>query len=111
MARRKFIYDPETKEMVEVSPDYQPEPKDRSDLLWNDRSYDGLKATDGTPIDSRAKHRAYMKLHGVTTVDDFKGTWERAQAARERYYTRGGTVTKDDIGRVIHQLEQRQRRG
>lgn len=110
MAKRRFIYDPETKEMVEVSLDYEAPPKDHGELLWNDRHYDGLRATDGTPIDSRAKHRAYMKLHGVTTADDFKETWSRAQQQRERYYTRGGTVTKDDIGRAIHQLE-KQRRG
>lgn len=96
--------------MVEVTADYEPEPRDHSELLWNDRSYNDLKATDGTPIDSRAKHRAYMRMHGLTTADDFTDTWKKAAEARKRYFERGGTVTRDDVARAIHTLEQQQRR-
>ena len=108
--KRKFVYSPELKEMVEVSLDYEPGPRGNTDAtLWNDRSYDGMRATDGADIGSRSKHREYMKANNLTTIDDFKGTFERARAQRDQYYTRGGTVTKEDVGRAIAQLE-RQRR-
>ena len=48
-------------------------------VLWNDRSYEGLKATDGTDISSRTKHREYMRRHGLTTADDYTETWKRAE--------------------------------
>ena len=49
--------------------------------LASDRIYEGLRATDGTDISTRAKHREYMRANNLTTVDDFKGTW--AKQARE----------------------------
>lgn len=50
--------------------------------LAGDRHYDGLRATDGTDISSRAKHRQYMKAKGLTTADDFTETWKKAAAER-----------------------------
>lgn len=113
MPRRRFVWDPDLKELVEVSTDYdQPARNDGS--LWNDRHYENLQATDGTDISSRAKHREYMKRNGLTTADDFKQEWAKAEKRRDEYRTgKGhGAVTRDDIGRAIHQLEssQRQRR-
>jgi hypothetical protein len=45
--------------------------------LAGDRHYDGMRATDGTDISTRAKHRAYMKANNLTTADDFSSTWKR----------------------------------
>lgn len=59
-----------------------PDPSRALDFLVSDAIYDGLKAADGTDISTRAKHRAYMRQHNLTTVDDFTETWK--QAARER---------------------------
>ena len=70
--------------------------------LAGDRGYDGLRAQDGTDISSRSKHREYMKRHGLTTADDFKDTWAKAEKARAEYRTtgRGGAITRDDIARA-----------
>lgn len=48
-----------------------------------DRFYENTKAPDGTDIGSRRKHREYMRANNLTTVDDFKGTWDRAAKERE----------------------------
>lgn len=77
--------------------------------LWGDRHYDGLRATDGADISSRTKHREYMRRTGLTTADDFKDTWARAQREREHYMQNGGSVRKADIRRVIEQISQRRR--
>lgn len=73
----------------------------------SDAIYDGLRATDGTDISTRAKHRAYMKARNLTTVDDFKDTW--AQQAREREQRLAGVdrARAQDIANAIHQLEQK----
>ena len=81
--------------------------KAQANPLAGDRHYDGLRAPDGSDISSRTKHREYMRRNGLTTADDFKDTWAKAGQKRAEYYQGkgGGAVTRDDIGRAIHQLE------
>lgn len=108
--RRKWVYDPDLKDMVEVTPDYRPKRKEALNHLgglWGDRHYDGLTATDGADISSRKKHREYMKRHGLTTADDFKGQWAKAQERRESYMQHGGSVSKRDIVEAIGRLQRR----
>jgi hypothetical protein len=52
-----------------------------------------------------------MRANNMTTIDDFKDTWANAEKARDDYRTQGigGAVTRDDVGRAIHQLENRRR--
>lgn len=107
MAKRRWIQDRKTGELIEVTADYQAELRTDSGALWGDGSYDGMRATDGTDISSRTKHREYMKANGLTTVDDFKDTWSQNQAKRERLFTEGGTFSKRDIERAISQLQNR----
>lgn len=107
MTRRRWIQDRETGELIEVTPDYQPEMRVDSGALWNDRSYEGMRAADGSDISSRTKHREYMKANNLTTMDDFKDTWAKAKESRERYMTEGGSFKRADIERAIYQLQNR----
>lgn len=66
-----------------------------ANALAGDRYYDGLRATDGTDISSRTKHREYMKQRGLTTADDFKDTWAKAQ--KERNELRSGTFQDREL--------------
>ena len=106
---RRFIQMTEPPyDLIEVGADYAPLPRQRADgTLWNDRSYEGLRASDGTDISSRTKHREYMKRHGLTTADDFKGQWAKAEQARNEYRTsgKGGAITRRDIAAVVERLE------
>jgi len=112
VARRRFIQRREPPyDFVEVTDDYIPPIRTITDAaLWNDRSYDGLAATDGTPINSRTKHREYMKANGLTTADDFKNTWAESRKQRDAYFTGqsgSGAVRREDVARAIAQLERR----
>ena len=110
--KRRFIQDPVTFDLIEVTPDFvapQRESARNNGVLWNDRHYDGIKATDGTDISTRAKHRDYMKRNNLTTVDDFKDTWAKAQKERENFYTRGGSFSRSDIERAIYQTQDKRR--
>lgn len=109
MARRRYVQLP-SGQLVEVTTDYQPTPRNADHVLWNDRHYGNMRATDGTDISSRAKHREYMRVNGLTTADDFKETWAKAAKERADYFTgKRGSVTKEDIARAIHQLETRKK--
>lgn len=111
MTRRRWVY--VNGEAYEVGIDHVPStntqraPTDAA--LWGDRHYDGMRATDGTDISTRTKHREYMKANGLTTIDDFKEHNERAQRARDAYRTTGagGAVTREHIERAIHDLQTR----
>lgn len=107
MTRRRWIQDRHTGELIEVTPDYDAPKRNDSGALWGDRSYDGLRATDGTDISSRTKHREYMKRNNLTTMDDFQNTWAKAQESRERLFTQGGTFRREDVARAIEQLQSR----
>lgn len=84
MSRSTWHWSPEAGKLVEGP---GPRRTDGSGDGWrfSDRIYSGkpFKAPDGTVIDSRKKHRDYMKRAGVTTMDDFKGDWDRAAKHRE----------------------------
>jgi hypothetical protein len=55
-----------------------------SNALAGDRHYDTIMAPDGvTRLDSRSKHREYMRRHGLTIADDYKGEWANARKERE----------------------------
>ena len=66
--------------------------------------YTGLRASDGTDISSRAKHRAYMREHGLTTVDDFRETWKRDYLQREQRMAGVDPERARDIARAIAKL-------
>ena len=112
MTRRRYIQDPQTYEMIEVTQDYVPPERETArnrGALWNDRSYDGLRATDGADISSRKKHRDYMRRTGLTTVDDFSASWSKAKESRENYYKNGGSFKRSDIERAIYEVNNRRR--
>lgn len=70
-----------------------------ANALAGDRHYDGLAATDGTPINSRTKHRQYMKEKGLAMVDDFKQTWR--EAARDRELARLGKKPDAELKKIV----------
>jgi len=111
--KRKFIQQREPPyDLIEVPLDYEPEPRRHDGLLYNDRGYDGLRATDGSDISSRTKHRRYMRANGLTTMDDFKESWAASRRARDEYFTtgKGGAVSRDDVARAIDSLENKRKR-
>lgn len=108
MTRKRYIQSKEPPyELIEISDDYQAPLRNDSGALWGDASYDGLRATDGTDISSRTKHREYMKANNLTTVDDFQESWAKAKERREHYMKHGGSFDRAAIERAIYQVQNR----
>jgi hypothetical protein len=109
--RRRFIYDRETDSMVEITAgiERQVNAHTADGALWGDRSYEGMRAPDGSDISSRSKHREYMRLNNLATADDYTQSWAKAEQQRNEYRTtgKGGAVTRDDIARAIAQHQTR----
>lgn len=57
-------------------------------------------ATDGTPIDSRSKHKAYMKAAGLAHMSDYGAGWnERVQTKREN---ESRDRIRETVTRLVH---------
>jgi hypothetical protein len=111
MARRTFVYDEKTGKVVEGTPRSRSHSGDGyqfSDRIYSDNPF---VASDGTVIDSRAKHRAYMKRNKLTTMDDYTDTWAKARKERESFYqgtnTRVNEDRKRDLINVVNRMEKR----
>lgn len=80
-------------------------------MVFGESHYDGMAATDGTPIDSKRKHRDYMKANGLAMTADFSGQWQKQAAQRAN----GPTPVerrerKEQIGRAAYRLRQKRSR-
>jgi hypothetical protein len=110
MSRRRYRFDEATQTMVEVGAEWTDASK-RAQTTTEALVYGDLgRATDGTPIDSRTKHREYMERNGLTVASDYSGTWERAKAEREKVYTGQHDVkeTREAVARALyHQTKRR----
>ena len=108
MTRRRWIQrtDPKTGKsyLEEVPLNYYTPRRNLSDTdaLISERHYDGMRATDGTDISTRAKHRDYMRRNNLTTIDDYTEEWANAPRKRELEQQK---ERREAIDRVIHQLE------
>lgn len=112
--RGRFVYtqggDP-LPEPIQVSGDFTGAER-RAPKTTEELTYGGARATDGTDISSKRKHREYMKQNNLAMADDYKQTWAKSQAEREAY-SRGERIDpslREDVGRSIHELEKKSRR-
>jgi hypothetical protein len=79
--RRKFVYDPETKDLVEVTAG-RPSQVD-APAVWGDIKPFVSPAT-GEYISDRGQLRRHMKANGIAFADEMKGTAERVRAEKAR---------------------------
>lgn len=104
MARKRFRYDEIIKEMVPVPDDWTGAER-RAPVATEALVYGGLQATDGTPLDSRRRHREYMQSRGLALMGDFKETGPKADARRRE--TLMGQADKRErreaIGRALYE--------
>jgi hypothetical protein len=101
-------------EPVQVGEDWQNQER-RAQTPTEELVYGKLTpATDGTPIDSRRKHREYMQRNGLALQGDFKECGAKAQAERESYFTNTNQAEKkkrrETLGRVAYELSKKPRR-
>ncbi len=75
-----------------------------TNALASERHYENLRAPDGTPIDTRAKHRAYMKANNLTTVDDFSSTWKRDAEQRAARLAGDDPTRARDVAEAVAKL-------
>jgi hypothetical protein len=83
------------------------------------RFYENTRATDGTDIGTRKRHREYMRRNNLTTADDFSKTWAKEAAQRKALAesARSGKpigmdrrARREEVGRAVYELERKSRK-
>lgn len=110
MTRRRYRFNEETNTLEEVPNDYTGADR-RAQTATEELTYGGLQATDGTPINTRRRHREYMKTNSLALVGDFTNTWAKQGAEREAF-RKGESrehfkAAKAAIVQAIHQPKRR----
>ena len=74
---------------------------------------EGLRATDGTDISTRAKRDEYMRLNGLAHADDYREAWPAADERRRRFFAGDDPKIHQEItetvGRAAYQLQTQRR--
>lgn len=81
---RKLRYNPDTKEMEEITYD---EPTERAGIIMGDIE-PFVSPVDGSVISSRSVLREHMRQHGLAHTEDYNkpgGFWEKSKQARADY--------------------------
>lgn len=78
--RRKFVYDPVSKEMVEVTNGPAPD----VDAPAVHGNFEPVAVPGGPVLDDRGKYRRYLKQNGIAPYDDVRGTAEKVRREKAK---------------------------
>lgn len=83
MSRRRWVYTNKGQpcEPYEVGGDFTGA-ETRAQTATEELVYGGTLATDGTPINTRKRHREYLKQNGLAMAHDYSPAYQEREAAR-----------------------------
>jgi hypothetical protein len=96
--RRRYRYDPTTKQMMEIAPD-APSDRERGVLVVGDME-PFVSPIDGQVISGRARYRSYCKEKNLTNSADYTNEWKKKADERAKFYT--GDKSYDRTRRLEH---------
>jgi hypothetical protein len=108
MSRARYRWNPDTQALESLSAEWSDAerraPTTTEALVYGDAG----RAQDGTPLDSRTKHREYLHRNGLAMADDYRDTWAKAKAEREAFYQGRGNAQdtrelRDTVGKALYQ--------
>lgn len=104
----RFVYSQEAGQVVKVGSGWT-DAEQRALTATEGITYRNARATDGTDISSRTKHRNYLKANNLSMASDFKEHWKKAEQHREAVQS-GNADTRERreiIGRALHESKRR----
>lgn len=103
MARTRYRYNPETKQLEEVGAEWTGAER-RAPVATEELVYGGLQATDGADISSRRKHREYLQANGLAMAGDFRECGPRLEQQRIQRLTgqADSRERREVIGRALY---------
>ena len=104
MARRRFLQI--NGELVEVTPDYVPEPRTDYHIMPDIKGYRSM--VNGEWISSRSRHREHLREHGLSSNNEVGNDPSVLKARPKPLQSPPGL--KEELIRAANQIEQRRRR-
>jgi len=104
VSRKRYRYNTETKQVEEIGADWTDVDR-RAPAATEELVYGNLgTAPDGTRIDTRKRHREYMKANNLALADDFKDTWAKAEQERKAFHSgqHKAEGLREQIGRALY---------
>lgn len=110
--RSRTVYPPDGGEPYEVGEEWEPTLPGLALTSTEGITYSNLKATDGTDISSRTKHRNYMKANGLAMMSDYTEYWKKAEKQREEKKSgrADSKQRKEIIGRALYEHRRKGRK-
>jgi O-methyltransferase involved in polyketide biosynthesis len=107
----RYRWNTETKALEEVPAGWTGADP-RAQVATEELVYGGTLATDGTRIDTRKRHRDYLKSNGLAMASDFSGQWESQAKEREAFRTgrQRDPGLRAQLGRAMHDAESQRRK-
>lgn len=103
MSRRRiaYTYQGQPCEPYEVGDDWR-NTESRAPVSTEELVYGDIRATDGTPINTRKRHREYLKQNGLCMAADYsKDYQEREAGRRDRQDTK---EYREMVERSVHKV-------
>ncbi len=110
MSRRRWVYTSGGEplpEPIEVTDDFTGAER-RAQVATEELTYGGVTATDGTPINTRKKHREYLASRGMAMASDYSP--EYLQKRRDDVQRELGKDRKETIIRAYEMTAARKRK-
>lgn len=79
--RGRFVYDAAAGEVVEKDAEWT-DAEIHAAIGTEELTYGDARATDGTPINTRKRHREYLKSKGLCMASDYSAEYQANEAAR-----------------------------
>ncbi len=107
----RYIFDEAQQKFVPAE-EYRPPDEAKDAPIMSGRFYENLQATDGTLINNRRQHQAYMKEKGVTVISDYSQHLEKARERRVKVLEGDfdHKARREAVGRAWYELEKKKRR-
>lgn len=99
--RGRFVWDKERKELVQVDADWTGA-ESRARTPTEELVYGNALATDGTPINSKRKHREYLKQNGLAMAGDFSPQYQEREARNREW--KEDSARREQISRDVYKI-------
>jgi hypothetical protein len=108
MARTRYLWDPESKSLVEVGAEWT-DTERRAPVVTEELVYGKAGAINGVDISSRKKHREYLKANNLAMASDFT---EHAPKVRREALARTEEkrAIRETVGRALYEARTQRKR-
>jgi len=110
VTRRRWVYRKDedgVMQAVEIMSDAELQMRVNAPVI-GDMHYQDMRGPQGEDINSRTKHKEFLKSSGLALADDYKNEWAQAQKQRDAFQQGArSSERREQVARALHQVANR----